>query len=244
MFKYIHILYLYDIVYKVQYVHSQLKNTTMKPLIPIIIIAALLATYYLFFRKRMALLIIDVQNDFCPGGTLAVTDGDSIIEPINKLIRLFQSNKKTVIYSRDWHPLGTTHFKCTENPGGWPVHCVAGSKGAEFRNGLVVPLNANIVSKGTGNGENAYSAFDPGARISDMDLNTFLKKKRIDTLFVCGLATDYCVKETVLDARKLGYNVIVIQECIRAVNIDPVDGEKAIAEMKNAGATIMTEKII
>jgi nicotinamidase/pyrazinamidase len=214
----------------------------MKIIILLVIVSFGILIYCLFFRKKMALIIIDVQNDFCPGGTLAVTDGDSIIEPTNKLIRLFQSNKKIVIYSRDWHPLGTTHFKCDENPDGWPVHCVGGTKGAEFKNGLIVPLNANIVSKGMGNGENAYSAFDPGARISGMDLNTFLKNKRVDTLLVCGLATDYCVKDTVLDAKKLGYNVIVVQECIRAVNIEPNDGEKAIAEMKNAGA-IIPEKI-
>lgn len=215
----------------------------MKTCIFFLFIACILA-YYLFFRKRIALLIIDMQNDFCPGGTLAVTDGDTIVNPINKLVQAFQSKNDLVVYSRDWHPLGTTHFKCVENPNGWPVHCVAGTRGAEFKNGLIVPSNANIVSKGMGKDENAYSAFDPGARILGMNLHSFLKKKRIDTLFVCGLATDYCVKQTVLDARKLGYNVIVVQECIRAVNINPADGQNALAEMKNAGATIMVNKII
>ncbi|MCF8309387.1 MAG: nicotinamidase [Bacteroidales bacterium] len=168
-----------------------------------------------------ALLIVDVQNDFCPGGALGAPGNDEVVPVINKI----QDKFDVVVASKDWHPGNSVHF---EN---WPVHCVANTKGAEFHPDLKTNKIDNIFLKGTGNKDDGYSAFEA---TSD-NLTRYLKDKGVDELYVAGLTTDYCVKNTVLDAVK-AFKTIVIEDGIRAVNANPGDGEKAINEMKQAGA--------
>ena len=168
-----------------------------------------------------ALLIVDVQNDFCPGGALGAPGNDEVVPVINKI----QDKFDVVVASKDWHPENSVHF---EN---WPVHCVANTKGAEFHPDLKTGKIENIFLKGTGNKDDGYSAFEA---TSD-DLTLYLKEKGVDELYVAGLTTDYCVKNTVLDAVK-EFRTTVIEDGIRAVNVNPGDGQKAINEMKQAGA--------
>ena len=188
---------------------------------------------------KSALIIVDVQNDFCPGGALPVPDGDKVVEPLNKMIAHARKMGWPIIASRDWHPKQTTHFVT----GGciWPVHCVAGTKGAEFHSELDIIADGVIISKGMGSAENAYSAFE-GKTAVNLSLGYFLTKMELDKVFIGGLATDYCVKATVLDALKLGFKVYLLKDACRAVNIKPNDGKKAIAEMKKIGAIITTVK--
>jgi len=184
-----------------------------------------------------ALLIVDIQNDFCPGGALAVTDGNAVIKPSNRLIEAFEQSGFPVILTRDWHPAAHSSFK--ENGGIWPPHCIAGTSGADFHEDLVIPDNAHIISKAIAVETDAYSGFE------GTELNTFLKGLGTDEVIIAGLATDYCVKNTVLDALRLGYKTIVAAECIRAVNVNPGDETAAVDEMVAAGAVIESvEKLI
>ncbi|MDT4965736.1 MAG: nicotinamidase/pyrazinamidase [Acidobacteriota bacterium] len=181
-------------------------------------------------EKRRALIVVDVQNDFCPGGTLAVPDGDKVVPPLNTLMREFLAHGEPVFKSRDWHPAKTKHF--VEYGGTWPVHCVQQTRGAEFHSELFDDPRITIISKGTGDEDN-YSAFD------GTDLAAQLRDQGIDEVWVGGLATDYCVKNTVLDALREGYKVKAISEAMRAVELKPGDGERAIREMKEAGADVV-----
>ena len=181
-----------------------------------------------------ALIIVDVQLDFCPGGSLAVPNGDEVVEPLNKLSNHARKNGWSIFVSRDWHPPVTKHFK---NFGGiWPVRCVAESKGAEFHCDLDIS-NSIIVSKGMGNNDD-YSAFD--GVTEGLPLRYALQAKNVDELFIGGLATDYCVKETVLSACKFGFKVNFLKDASRAVNISINDEDTAINEMKKLGARIIT----
>lgn len=182
-------------------------------------------------RKRRALIVVDVQNDFCPGGTLAVAQGNEVVAPLNDLIDEFLENGEPVYASRDWHPPATKHF--TKYGGTWPIHCVQNTKGAEFHPQLRRDPRIEIVSKGLGD-KDCYSAFD------ETDLESSLRAKGVEEVWVGGLATDYCVKNTVLDALKNGFEVKAIDNAMRAVDLTQGDGEKAIAEMKSAGAEIVT----
>lgn len=177
-----------------------------------------------------ALIVVDVQNDFCPGGSLAVPDGNKVVEPLNQLVKEFLRNGEMVIKSRDWHPSTTKHF--ADYGGTWPVHCVQETKGAEFHKDLIDDSRITIISKGLGD-EDCYSAFD------GTDLALQLKKNGVEELWVGGLATDYCVKNTVLDGLKNGFKVKAVKEAMRAVELHEGDGEKALAEMKEAGAEII-----
>ena len=176
---------------------------------------------------KRALLVVDVQNDFCPGGTLAVAHGDEVVPPLNRLITEFLEHGEPVFKSRDWHPASTKHF--ADFGGTWPVHCVQNTKGAEFHPDLIDDIHIRTISKGLGD-EDCYSGFD------GTDLALQLRRLGVEELWVGGLATDYCVKNTVLDARKEGFKVKVIEEAMRPVNIQPDDGAKAIPEMRAAGA--------
>lgn len=178
----------------------------------------------------VALVMVDVQNDFCPGGALPVSEGDRIVRALNFLTEHIHF----VVATRDWHPQETSHFK--EFGGVWPVHCVQGTPGAEFHSKLKIG-NANIFSKGTKPDEDGYSGFD-GVNEAGVSLEDFLKEYEIDTLVVGGLATDYCVKATVLDAIQRGFEVVVVVDAIRAVNIHAEDGMNALQEMRKAGAYI------
>lgn len=181
-------------------------------------------------QNKRALIVVDVQNDFCPGGALAVAAGDQVVAPLNKLIEEFLQRGEPVFKSRDWHPEQTKHFKAYG--GTWPVHCVQNTKGAEFHPELIDDLHIRTVSKGLGDTD-CYSAFD------ETDLALQLRRLGVEEVWVGGLATDYCVKSTVLDALKDGFRVKALANAMRAVEVNPGDGERAIAEMKDAGAEIV-----
>lgn len=182
----------------------------------------------LYPDKKSVLILIHVQNDFCPGGALPVTEGDTIIPLINRYIGLFQSERLPVVATRDWHPPNHCSFK--EQGGMWPVHCVQGSRGAQFRADLHIPNGSLIISGATNPKKEAYSAFD------GTSLNDHLEDMGAQTLYVVGLATDYCVKQTVLDGCQLGYRVVVMEDAMRGVNLQPDDSKKALQEMSDAGA--------
>lgn len=187
-----------------------------------------------------ALIMVDVQNDFCPGGSLAVRAGDEVVGPLNAMVAHARKNGWLIIASRDWHPHETTHFK--SHGGLWPDHCVYDTKGAEFHPDLDTGA-AIVVSKGTRVDENAYSAFQ-GSIANGQVLDNILLSHGVKNLFIGGLATDYCVKATVLDAIKAGYKTVLLYDCSRAVNIDSMDGEKAEAEMVAAGAFPMSWRTV
>ncbi|MFA4932372.1 MAG: nicotinamidase [Caldisericia bacterium] len=176
------------------------------------------------FSLDTALLVVDVQNDFCPGGALAVAGGDAVIPVINAWIPRFA----TVLASRDWHPPDSVHFTS------WPPHCVAGTYGAQFRAGLDTGRFLLVLDKGTNNVDDGYSAFEATSE----DLESWLRSRGIEKLYVCGLATDYCVLQTVLDALRLGFGVTVIRDGITAVEVNPGDGQRAIDAMEAAGALV------
>ncbi len=184
-----------------------------------------------------ALLVVDVQNDFCPGGSLAVKDGDKVVEPINKMIAFAKANGWLIFFSRDWHPEVTSHF--AKDGGIWPVHCVQNTHGAEFHPNLKV--SGFVISKGMRNGENAYSAFDGNCNgVSLLMLAKSYINYGVEEFYVAGLATDYCVKATALDAVKQGFKVKLLLDGCRAVDLKPGDGQAATNEMKAAGVVMTT----
>jgi len=187
-----------------------------------------------------ALIIIDVQNDFCPGGALPVAEGDRVVPVLNRYIENFRRENLPIIATRDWHPEKTRHFKAYG--GLWPPHCIQGSKGAEFHPDLVLPARTVIVSCGMGPDEEGYSGFegkdDQGTSLADV-----LRANGVGRIFVGGLATDYCVKHTVLDGLKLGFKVTVLRDAVRGVNLNPDDSDRALAEMRQAGAEV-TERAL
>jgi nicotinamidase/pyrazinamidase len=179
-----------------------------------------------------ALLLVDIQNDFLPGGALAVHQGDSIIPAANRLLALFDELGLPVAASRDWHPADHCSF---EGQGGiWPPHCVANTPGAEFAKKLHLPDTTLVISKGTTADQEAYSAFQ------DTELASHLKGSAVTHLVVGGLATDYCVKNTVLDALEAGFEVSVVREAVKAVDLAPQDGSQALTEMQAQGAQIVS----
>jgi nicotinamidase/pyrazinamidase len=175
-----------------------------------------------------ALIIVDIQNDFLPGGALPVPKGDEVIPVINKYIELFSKVKAPIFATRDWHPLNHISFKTQGGP--WPPHCIQNSKGAEFASELKLPKNAIIISKAVNPNAEAYSGFE------GTELALKLKELGIKKVFIGGLATDYCVKNTVLDALKNGFKTFFLEDASRGVNLKPEDSENAIKEMINKGA--------
>ncbi|MCK4536156.1 MAG: nicotinamidase [Desulfuromonadales bacterium] len=178
-----------------------------------------------------ALIIVDVQNDFLPGGSLAVPDGDAVIPPLNLYIDTFHGRGLPIYATRDWHPADHCSFR--EQGGAWPPHCVAGTEGAAFAPGLHLPDDAVIISKAKLPEKNSYSGF------SRTDLAENLKTRTITRLFIGGLATDYCVLNTVQDALTEGFEVLLIEDAIRAVNVQPGDGQRAVNEMLRSGAQLI-----
>jgi len=174
-----------------------------------------------------ALLIVDPQVDFLPGGSLGVPQGDAVLAPINRLIDLYRTHALAVYVSRDWHP--ALHCSFAGQGGPWPVHCVAESDGARFAPGLQLD-DAVVVSKATTVDVDAYSAFN-GTGLADT-----LRERGIRRLVVCGLATDYCVLNTVVDALAAGFDVLLATEAIRAVNVNADDGDRALQQMLERGA--------
>jgi nicotinamidase/pyrazinamidase len=181
-------------------------------------------------EKGDALLIVDVQNDFCPGGSLAVTDGDDVVRVLNQWINAAQRLGVTIYASRDWHPAHHISFK--ERGGPWPPHCIQGTKGAAFHQDLKLPANVQVISKAQSPDEDSYSAF------GGTDLAERLRRAGIHRLWVGGLTQDYCVRETSLDAIREGFEVHVIVEGTRAVNVDPEDGRRALEDVRRAGAIL------
>ena len=202
-----------------------------------------------------ALIIIDVQNDFCPKGALGVEKGDQVIEPLNHLSSLFAAQNGRVVATQDWHPAGHVSFASShenKKPGEevdlpgvkgqilWPDHCVQGSKGADFHEGLdLKPVNL-IIRKGFHTGLDSYSAFFENDRKTSTGLEGFLKALSIDTLVLGGLATDYCVLSSALDAAALGYRTIVADDAVRGVDIPKGSVEQAFKLLGEAGV-IVTE---
>jgi nicotinamidase/pyrazinamidase len=177
-----------------------------------------------------ALLIIDVQNDFCPKGALAVKDGDRVIEPLNRLSSLFAANGGRVIATQDWHPAGHVSFESL-----WPKHCVQGTAGADFHASLDMrPVNL-IVRKGFRRELDSYSAFFENDRKTTTGMDGFLLALSIDTLVIGGLATDYCVLYSALDAVTLGYKTIIVSDAIRGVDYPAGSTEQALKTLEDAG---------
>jgi len=186
---------------------------------------------------KPALLIIDTQVGFLPGGSLPVPAGDEVVPVLREYARRFKEAGLPVIASRDWHPEKTVHFK--EYGGLWPPHCIQGTKDAEFAPGLEIPEDAIIISAGTGPDEEGYSSFegrDPNGRL----MEDVLREEGIEHLYIGGLATDYCVKATALDALKKGFAVTLLLDAVRGIDVEPGDSERAIEEMKRAGADTAT----
>lgn len=178
------------------------------------------------------LLVTDVQNDFLPGGSLAVPDGDAVVPALNRYIAAFVAHGLPVFATRDWHP--RQHCSFRDQGGPWPVHCVAGSPGAAFPATLDLPAGAPVISKATEPGREAYSGFQGTA------LDSRLRMAGVRRIFIGGLATDYCILNSVRDALWLGYEVFVLTDAVRAVDVHPGDGERALAEMTRLGAQCIT----
>jgi nicotinamidase/pyrazinamidase len=173
------------------------------------------------------LIIVDVQNDFCPGGALAVPGGDAVVSPCNRLA----SDAGFVVATRDWHP--PDHSSFADAGGRWPVHCVRDTEGAQLHPGIERALIDMTVDKGQERALEGYSGFE------GTELEAQLRSHGVDTVHVCGLALDYCVRATALDARKAGFDVIVHRSATRAVEASPGDGDRAVAELEAAGVSVV-----
>lgn len=179
-----------------------------------------------------ALLVVDTQVDFLPGGALPVHDGDAVIAPLNRAIEHFGRVRLPIIATRDWHPPDHCSFKARGGP--WPPHCVRDTPGAQFPSGLRLPADAKIVSKATERDTEAYSGF------AGSELEALLRAAAVDRVFIAGLTTDYCVLQTALDARRLGFQTVVLTDTIRAVEMTGSDGARALQQMQDAGASLAT----
>ncbi len=192
------------------------------------------------FDDRTALVVVDLQNDFAdPAGSLAVAGGEAIIDRVNDVMRAALAAGASVVATQDWHPESTPHF--AKDGGVWPVHCVAGTWGAALHPNFDAPVDMPTVRKGA-NGEDGYSGFTMrDSRTQEerpTELEGLLRERDVERVVICGLATDYCVRATALDARRLGFEVEVIGDAIAPVNLQPDDGDRAIAEMAEAGVTV------
>lgn len=175
-----------------------------------------------------ALLIVDVQNDFLPGGALAVASSDAVLPVLNRYLNLFRANGSPIVATRDWHPAEHCSFSAQGGP--WPPHCVAGTEGAAFSNVLQLPQDVMVISKATRRDRDAYSGFE------GTDLETRLRSLGTQRLFIGGLATDYCVLNTVKDALAAGFEVLLLIDAIKAVELQAGDEERAVKEMNRLGA--------
>ncbi|ASV74311.1 Nicotinamidase [Thermogutta terrifontis] len=197
-----------------------------------------------------ALIVVDVQNDFCPGGALPVPRGDEVVPVINRLMPLFP----LVVATQDWHPPDHCSF-ATNHPGKqpgevvelngvpqilWPVHCVQGTPGAEFHPGLNTQLFQVVFRKGIDPAVDSYSGFYDNARRRATGLHEYLQENNVTRIFVCGLATDYCVKWTCLDGAELGYQTFLLEDACRGVELMPGDVERSLRQLREAGVTIVS----
>jgi len=188
-------------------------------------------------ESKAALLIVDVQNDFCPGGALPIPNGDRVVEPINRAVKYFSAAGLQILASRDWHPPKTRHFRTSG--GVWPVHCVQGTGGAAFHPGLLLPEESVVLSKGINPELDGYSAFE--AITGDgRTLTELLQNLGVSQLYISGLATDYCVLCTTLEALRNGFKVTLLTDAVAGVDIVPGEAACAIEDMVNAGARMAT----
>ncbi|WP_137893137.1 nicotinamidase [Ramlibacter sp. 2FC] len=183
-------------------------------------------------RPGDALIVVDVQRDFLPGGALAVAEGDQVVPVLNHYIARFEQADLPTVFTRDWHPRDHCSFRAQGGP--WPPHCVADSAGAAFAPGLALPPSGHLVSKATTAEADVYSGFQ-GTGLAD-----WLRERGCRRLFVGGLATDYCVRETVRDALAAGFAVVLLRDAVRAVEVQPGDGARAEQAMREAGAASAT----
>jgi nicotinamidase/pyrazinamidase len=188
-------------------------------------------------QNHSALLIVDVQNDFCPGGALAVPGGDRVVDVLNQYVADAAAHGIPVYASRDWHPAVSSHFQ--PYGGEWPLHCVQDSEGARFHPKLRLPASTIVVSKGDDPSRPGYSAFE-GRTPAGKALLEDLREHGIERLYVGGLATDYCVRASVLDARRAGLKVTVLGDAIAGIDLHPGESERALTEMREAGADVAT----
>ena len=179
-----------------------------------------------------ALLVVDVQNDFLPGGALGIRGGDAVVAPANRVLAAWRKRGLPVFLSRDWHPDGHCSFAAQGGP--WPVHCVAGTRGAEFAAALEITPDDVVISKATRADKDAYSALD-GTPLAEA-----LRARGVGRLFIAGLATDYCVRATGRDARAAGLDVVVLTDAVCAVDVQPGDGERALHELAAVGCELST----
>jgi len=186
--------------------------------------------------RETALIVVDVQNDFCPGGALAVKEGDTVVPVFNRYLELSRKSGIRVFACRDWHPRNHRSFKAQGGP--WPPHCVQETRGAEFHPDLKLPAEAVIISKGWRPEDESYSEFE------NTNLELYLKRGGIRRVLVGGLATDYCVKQTALDACRLGFETCFLTDASRGIDVKKGDSERALEEMKKAGAVPITLKNI
>ena len=180
-----------------------------------------------------ALIVVDVQNDFCPGGALAVPDGDAVVPVLNAYAARAEASGLAIIASRDWHPRETTHFQQWGGP--WPPHCIQETTGAAFHPALRLPASTLIASKGMSGKDDGYSALEGIVPTGRTALDE-LRARGVKRLHVGGLATDYCVRATVLGGLGSGFEVHLLRDAVRAVDVSPGDGDRALAEMLAAGA--------
>ena len=183
--------------------------------------------------KFDALIVVDMQRDFMPGGALPVPEADTIVPTVNRYIQIFKNRGSTIVATRDWHPVN--HISFTTRGGPWPPHCIQGTSGAEFHPDLALPENSIVVSKATDPDKEAYSGFD------GTDLNSILRERGVKRIFVCGVATNYCVKATAIDGVKLGYTVIVLLDAVKGIDIPPGSVDKALNEMLDMGIILATQ---
>jgi nicotinamidase/pyrazinamidase len=197
------------------------------------------------YSASTALVVVDVQNDFAdPGGSLSVKGGDAVVPVINGEIDMASSVGATIVATQDWHPGSTPHFQ--KDGGIWPVHCVGGTWGAELFPELRLPEGARRVRKGS-NGEDGYSGFtmrDPSTgEETPTELDGLLRDKGVERVVVVGLATDYCVSATALDAARLGYETSLLTDAIAAVDLQPGDGDRALKSMRDAGVAMWQSRM-
>jgi len=185
--------------------------------------------------RKSCRLVVDVQRDFCPGGALAVRDGDKVVPVINNYVTLFTAAGLKVFATRDLHPARTVHFKKYGGP--WPSHCVQGTRGAEFHPRLLLPHDAVVITKGDDPEVDAYSGFQ-GHDENGRPLSALLAEAAVSRIYICGLATDYCVRQTALDALKAGFGVTVLLDAVMGVDLSEGDSRHAIDEMMAKGAEV------
>ncbi len=183
-------------------------------------------------RQRDALIVTDMQIDFLPGGALAISEGDKIIPLLNQYVEKFVEAKAKVFATRDWHPPNHMSFKSQGGP--WPPHCIQGTRGADFHPNLKLPRDVEVISKATDPKKEAYSAFE------GTDLEERLRESKVERVFIGGLATDYCVRSTALDALKLGFETFVLIDATRGIDETRGDVTRAIEEIKSKGAKLTT----